>query len=225
MRRIAGGRSDPGALSLQSEHFRYHYRAGDPAVCGDVLLELERHFAALGTYLGFAWPAGRKIDYWKFLDRSDFDAVHPCITPDVTACAPGGAIVSPAAVDRHELVHAYLAPTGLPPPLLLEGVAEGVSCIGTGAADATDTTMIAAMSSADLVNWSADRAHYYAAVRLVRALVDAYGLPALMAVYAALDYQSSAAQIDAAFTAAFGAGLDALWPAARERSFAGGATA
>src|SRR5688500_3633717 len=50
----------------ESEHFRYHLRRDEAVACEEVTDQLERHFAIVRDYLGFSWPAGAKVDYYKF---------------------------------------------------------------------------------------------------------------------------------------------------------------
>src|SRR4051812_41588451 len=87
-----------------SEHFRYHSRTNDDT-CEQVLGDLERHFSLLQAYLGFAWPSGRTVDYFKFLDAADFARNNDC-ERSVDACAvlarESPAIESPRVLDAHE---------------------------------------------------------------------------------------------------------------------------
>jgi hypothetical protein len=64
------GRDLPKDRLWESTHFRYHTRTNDPEPCEAVIVQLERHFELLQGYLGFSWPNGRKVDYYKFLDQA-----------------------------------------------------------------------------------------------------------------------------------------------------------
>lgn len=120
-------RNLPNGTLWESEHFRYHTRSNDSASCESVLHQLERHFEQLHEYLGFAWPTDRKIDYYKFADRTDYFDNSPC-PHDAESCTSDSNVFSPYVLVNHELVHAYLAPLGLPPAFFTEGIASVFSC-------------------------------------------------------------------------------------------------
>src|SRR5262249_47288996 len=128
----------PAVTLGQTAHFDYRARAGDATVCPDVLGTLERHFSVLQAYLGFAWPAGKRVRYDKFSDAADF-AAHAGCPSDAGGCAPQTNVESSQGLDTHELVHAYLYPTGFPPWVLVEGAAVALSCAGRFYADPKPT--------------------------------------------------------------------------------------
>jgi hypothetical protein len=98
----------------ESEHFRYHLRSDEAAACEGVTEQLERHFAIVRDYLGFPWPAGAKVDYYKFRDQLDYARESDC--PEYgSSCVRDGAVLTARILQHHELIHAYLAPLGLPP--------------------------------------------------------------------------------------------------------------
>jgi len=122
-----GGRNLPGDVTWESEHFAYKTRTGEQVACADILATLEDHFQSMQRVIGFDWPQGAKVTYYKFENVVDYKANSDCgATAD--ACAPGTTVETSEAFNPHELVHAYLHETGFPPPLLLEGAAVALSC-------------------------------------------------------------------------------------------------
>jgi hypothetical protein len=108
----------------RSEHVRYFSREADTSVCPAILDELEAHGAVIADALLIDRPV---VTYYKYDGREDFDQHAEC--GDVAlACALNSTARSPKGFDRHELVHAYLAPYGRPPWLLAEGAAVALSC-------------------------------------------------------------------------------------------------
>jgi hypothetical protein len=105
---------------------RYQARAGERSACGDIVGPLEEHFQLMQGVLGFSWPAGRQVTYYKFADAGDLSDNSEC--GDAAACTNGSAVQTALSFNGHELIHAYLAPTGFPPWLILEGVAVALSC-------------------------------------------------------------------------------------------------
>jgi hypothetical protein len=200
----------PSDQSWSSAHFDYHTRLAETRACADVLGPLEQHFATLQAYLGFAWPEGQKVEYEKFVDDADELAHGGC--PDGRAgCAPGTSVLSAAVLDEHELVHAYLYPTGFPPPVLQEGAAEALSC------DALLYTK-PALGPDDLAGLSAvmpdAQVTYGAGAWLVGYLLDQLGPLRFVQLYGMLGHHASTAEMDAAFRAVYGQGLADLWAAA-----------
>ena len=122
-----GGRNLPGDVTWESEHFAYKTRTGEQVACADVLPALEEHFQSMRQTIGFDWPQGAKVTYYKFEDVVDYQANNECGAAG-NACAPGTTVQTSEAFNPHELVHAYLRPTGYPPTLLLEGAAVALSC-------------------------------------------------------------------------------------------------
>jgi hypothetical protein len=108
----------------RSEHVRYFSRETDTAVCPAILDEIEEHGAVIADALLIERTV---VTYYKFDGGEDFDKNSEC--GDIaSACAANATARSPDEFDRHELVHAYLAPYGRPPRLLLEGAAVALSC-------------------------------------------------------------------------------------------------
>ena len=199
----------PREVHWSSAHFDYWTRAAETEACPDILTPLERHFSTLEGYLGFAWPTGTKVSYYKFTDGKDLTAHGDC--PDgAGACAPGTGVESSAGLDTHELVHAYLYRTGFPPAVLVEGAAVALSCAAASYAAPKPTIGWDALAS--LAEGSLDV--YPPGAWLAAYLLDAYGPGPFLNLYASLPHGASAADMDAAFQAGYGKSLAAIWSAA-----------
>jgi hypothetical protein len=108
----------------RSENVRYFSRTGDGDVCPAILGQLEEHGQVIADLLRIERTL---VSYYKFDGLDDFDANADC-GAGAAGCAPNASVRSPAGFDRHELIHAYLAPYGRPPWLLTEGAAVALSC-------------------------------------------------------------------------------------------------
>jgi hypothetical protein len=108
----------------RSENIRYFSRPGDTDVCPAILGQLEEHGQVITELLGLQRTT---VSYYKFDGLDDFESNAEC-GGGVGGCAPNSTVRSPVSFDRHELIHAYLAPYGRPPWLLTEGVAVALSC-------------------------------------------------------------------------------------------------
>lgn len=111
-----------------SEHFRYLSRADDSEVCEPIIDTLEKHFDALQRYLGTPWPAGKRIDYFKFRDADDIVENGPCSSLNASCFFAEVGVHSASAFEQHELIHAYVAAYGDKHRLLEEGMANALSC-------------------------------------------------------------------------------------------------
>ena len=103
---------------------RYFSRAADDTVCPALLDELEEHAQVIGDALGIERPL---VTYYKYADGVDFGANGNCGAGE-SASRVNATVNSTASFDRHELIHAYLGPYGLPPRLFMEGAAVALSC-------------------------------------------------------------------------------------------------
>jgi hypothetical protein len=202
----------PADARWLSEHFDYRTRAADTTTCADVTTTLEEHFSTLNHYLGFTWPAGQRIVYYKFLDSDDFDANSDCPL-EAGGCAKPATVNSPTPLDEHELVHAYLYPTGFPPWILVEGAATALSCTARHYEDpkpdlAWDQLAGVAAPTVDPVSV------YRAGSWLFGYLLDVFGPGPFMTLYGTLAHNASAADMDAAFRQIYGEDLATIWAAA-----------
>jgi hypothetical protein len=204
-----GTADEPAGASWSSEHFEYLTRASDTTVCPDVLQPLEEHFALFENYLGFIWPAGRKVSYEKFADVADYKKHADCPS-DAGACTAESTVFTPSVLDLHELVHAYLWPTGYPPTVLVEGAAETLSCYSVDYVGGPKP----ALSWEQLVNADYTTDAYRTGTWLVSYLVDEFGPQKFMALYARLRHDADAATMDAVVRELYGQGLAEIWAAA-----------
>lgn len=112
---------------VETEHFRYYYRAEDPP-CPMVLERLETHYDILTSYLGVTLPEGQRIHYYKFVDAEDFYANAPCSRGSACYQPSNHKIFTYEQVQTHEMLHAYTMTLGKAPALFSEGIAEALSC-------------------------------------------------------------------------------------------------
>jgi hypothetical protein len=189
-----------------SDHFDYFTRSGDTSTCADVLGPLEEHFALVQGSLGFAWPAGTKVRYYKFLDGADFQSNAGC-PPEAGGCAPQTNVEASDGMDLHELVHAYLYPTGFPPSVLIEGVAVALSCQSVGYPKPT-------VSWDQLATMPRTMDLYAAGAWLVGYLLDVFDPQKFTQLYAALTQSATAQDLATTFQSIYGESLADVWAAA-----------
>jgi hypothetical protein len=209
-----GGENLPSDLRFQTTHFDYLTRATDDTICPDLAGPLEDHFAALQSYLGFGWPAGRKVRYDKFADAADFAANNTCPAGSGGCTSQQSAVESRSGLDTHELVHAYLFPTGYPPRVLVEGVAVALSC--TSAAYAQKPAETWDQLAGDMFSAGDTVTVYQDGAWLVGYLLDQFGPQPFMTLYATAPGNADAATLDAAFRSVYGQSLADIWAAALE---------
>lgn len=199
----------PSDVLWTSSHFSLHARAQDQNVCADALDTLEQHFALLQGMFGLAWPAGRTIHYYKFVDHADFLANAPC--PEGSgACADQSDVYSDEVLQQHELVHSYLWPFGTPPALVTEGTAVALACNRT-----IPETPSLSLAEALLVQDPLRDQHVYdTGGRLVRYLLDQYGPELFIRFYVSLGKHAGIDELDQALRDVFGSGADDIWAAA-----------
>jgi hypothetical protein len=200
----------PASQLGQSTHFEYWARASDTKVCPDVLATLEANFSTLQGYLGFDWPRGARVQYYKFLDAQDFSA-HAGCPKDAGGCARQTNVLTTNAMDTHELVHAYLYPTGAPPLVLVEGAAVALSCTARG----YDKPTLGWEELATVPPFSVDPVTVYSAgAWLVAYLLDELGPQRFISLYGSIGAGATSAELDAAVRRVYGQSLAALWTAA-----------
>lgn len=122
------GESLPTVVLAESEHFVYYARAGEKTVCPDISSALEEHFHLLAAVVPFPWPAGQRVEYFKFADDEDRRANSAC--DEAVACSRGASVQTAIPFHQHELIHAYLSAAGFPPWILIEGAAVALACQG-----------------------------------------------------------------------------------------------
>jgi hypothetical protein len=199
----------PKDLAWTSPHFEYHARSADSDICGEMLGTLEQHFQFVQNLLGFAWPSGRIIKYYKFVDGDDFAAHAPCPS-GAGGCSDGDGVYSNLLFEQHELVHAYLWPAGLPPPVIAEGAAVALAC-NIEIPEAPTLPLRDAISVGIALD---DVRIYETGGRLARYLLDSYGGSAFMQFYVDLHRGMTFAEMDKVAQSVYGASADDLWAAA-----------
>lgn len=201
----------PSNLIWGSAHFDYYARPDDPKPCATLADVFERHFAAIETYLGLAWPVGLKVRYYKFVNETDSTKNSGCRVRG--ACANGNEdVLSYETFHEHELIHAYLLPLGYPPAVFQEGIAVTLAC---------DLAEVGAFSTpiswrdAVLLNDPTNGADVYATGSiLVQHLLRSYGPEPFMRLYGELAHDATPEIVDAAMQRIYGATADQIWVAA-----------
>ena len=203
------GRNLPRDRLWESTHFRYHTRTDDSEPCEAVLVQLERHFELMQGYLGFSWPSGRKVDYYKFRDKADYLSNSGC-PKDSDSCARDSDLMSPHVLQDHELIHTYLASVGMPPAFFVEGVAVVLACDHVFALQNFKPWQDVVTEAFGVKFGRA----YYEGPWFVGYLLDRFGPASFLALYGSLDYGTATADtIAAAFASVYGESLDAVWNA------------
>jgi hypothetical protein len=186
----------------RSEHVRYFTRPGDDTVCPDVLGQVEEHAQVIGDALGIERPL---VTYYKYPHEADFGANAGCGAGAV-ACARNATVSSTDAFDRHELIHAYLAPYGLPPRLFIEGAAVALSCQHYPRPTGSWRDALTADHFSPQL--------YGAGGWLVGYLMRMFRKTWFVNLYGSLQINATADEIDAVFRRIYGMPLDDVWAAA-----------
>jgi hypothetical protein len=205
-----------------SEHFDYRTRPDDP-FCPAVLESAEAHLHSTLAYLMLAWPPGRKVDYYRYRDQQDVSASNPC-GGGHAACAEANSgratLHTWRALDRHELVHAYLAHVGFPHAVYAEGIAELFRC------DSVPDTL-----PAPSPDWQAELlravpghslASYRPASIFVRFLLDRFGPERFVTAYRRSRFGADAAGFAREFQELFDMDLAQAWAEARQVNYPDG---
>ena len=186
----------------RSEHVRYFTRAGDDTVCPAVLAEVEEHSQVIGDALGIERPL---VTYYKYPNEVDFQAYADC-GAGASACARNATVSSTDAFDRHELIHAYLAPYGLPPRLFSEGAAVALSCQHYPRPTGSWRDALTADRFSPQL--------YGAGGWLVSYLMRMFRKTWFVNLYGSLQINATADEIDAVFKRIYSMSLDDVWAAA-----------
>jgi len=195
-----------------SAHFRYFADSDDPGPCSSVTDLLEQHFAAMQSYLGFDWPASKTVDYDKFRDANAFRTNSTCQAPQV-ACESAGTVQSTITFDEHELIHAYLSPSGRAPALFEEGVAvvltwRSMVCNTPANAAAPELSWADAIRIGDP---NTDGRIYLSGARLVAHLLRRYDPHLFMRLYRALPRTATPELVSDQMMSIYGKSGDELW--------------
>jgi hypothetical protein len=202
----------PSEIEWRSEHFVYHARAADGAVCPGVLDQMERHFDTIVAATGLAWPEGRVIHYYKFVDKSDYEAASGC-PRDSSGCAGDGNAYAYEPFHEHELVHAYFEPLGSPPRILSEGVAKVLACSPLDFTSALPDLAAAEREGPveiELYNPERD-APYTLGSLLVSHLIATYGWEAFLDLYRGPWRSRGEAELDQNLQDLYGTSFDSAW--------------
>ncbi|HJX63174.1 MAG TPA: hypothetical protein VJ860_04400 [Polyangia bacterium] len=201
----------PSDVIVESEHFVYQARAGAP-FCPASVAAIEDHFAASQAQLGFAWPTGRRITYYLYRDQTDFAKNAPC--PGTVGCTRVDSrpeIHALLPVDRHELVHAYLAHIGFPHPIYAEGIAGLLYC---DSAAEPIYSYSADWRKQLFLTTNGEFVAYDQASTLVRYLVTKNGPAKFLAAYAQSRHDVNPDTFAEEFSRLFGESIDQVWLAA-----------
>jgi hypothetical protein len=199
----------PNDVVWETRHFVYHTRRDDGSVCEGIVAKLEQHFSAIQEVLGIGWPNGRIIHYYKFITPADLAANSPC-SAGSAACTAQNHVYSYGPFEQHELVHAYLWPLAVPPPVITEGAAVALVCNRT-LPDVPSMSLVDAMRVPSALS---DQRVYDTGGRLVRFLLATFGPASFVRFYSQLGRESSFDTLDQVMQAVYGAGADEIWAAA-----------
>jgi len=192
-------------------HYRYHWLGGD-SVPDDARAYDAESFRIATEFLGLdAASVPAAVDYFKYPDRAIKEEIMG--DPGNAFTLPDGTMHSIFATDRHEIVHVLARPWGLPPALVLEGLAVYLSGAWQGKPVATYAKGLVDggwIALADLLDSNAfrakpDLATYAIAGALVEWMVaQPDGKARLRALYGKVGYSASAADSRRAMEAILG---------------------
>ncbi|WP_437923306.1 hypothetical protein WMF37_30280 [Sorangium sp. So ce291] len=196
-----------GGVTSSSAHFRYHAREGDEHACSDVHAALERHLQRMTSELEIEWPDDAVIDYYKFLDQSDFNEHSRC-SQGGGGCYHRGEVRTRRAFEPHELIHAYVGPHwGQSAPMLNEGLAVALSCSPWGYAQRTRSWQEVFDGVSELSDFD-----YVLAGALVTHLLDEHGgVSKFRELYQSLSPSTPSLYFPQKFKAVYGVELETVW--------------
>jgi len=200
------GDDPPNDVLWESPHFEYFTRTGESYACAPELTLLEENFAVWQTYLGFTWPSGQKVHYYKYLDQQDLEAHSACLHGS-GGCAGGANVESPDSFQTHELIHAYVSFTGSPPSVFIEGLATALACDPTYRI-ADTIPWREAVEATDPIK---QPGVYATGGLLVSYLLRQYGPQPFMRLYQTLGGNAGPDQVDAVVTSIYGVSTDEIW--------------
>jgi hypothetical protein len=190
--------------TLTSEHFRVFSHPDAPATEA-MLSALEVDYRDLHAFLVF--PEGR-IDYHYLSSAEAAASCDPGAASAITGCARGRTIVTDRALDHHELIHAYLAPIGTPPPLFREGVAQGIAC---GPAAPSAKGPLSPWRTTVVLRAAHQSEVYDAGLMLFVYLVKTFGIERFVGYYAEARDTSDPEVFRQQYEAFWGISLDDTW--------------
>ena len=188
-----------------SAHFNYYVREEDNSFCEGLLEVMEQHFSLIQSHLGFEWPAGEKINYYKFLDIDDYQrSTGRDYWANAQERGETTMVLSPEPFHQHELMHAYLYPTGLSFPLLTEGLAETYSRGGRCLFGfPSDISFDDAFHDSEMV--------YVYGCPWAGFLLNTWGAQKILSIYAALPVDASIEEANEQFVSTLGVSAEDTW--------------
>ena len=171
---------------------------------------LEEHWTFWHEQLGLPDLGRADILYSKA--RDDRELIDQAWCPATSAgCTTGTDVRSYLLFDKHELIHAYLGETMLPPvALFAEGAAVAFSCDADGL-----TAPNPPPAWRDVLDPPSDDPQWYSVYptggRLVSRLIMRFGADAFIRFYAAIGTLTDPDAIAEQFQSSFGATLDDVW--------------
>jgi hypothetical protein len=189
---------------LTTTHFRIHVHPDVGAPDDRALERLEGDYRDARTFLKFPDAI---IDYYFFPSAESAGAAcFPGRAAPPSACAKGSSVYSWLFPDHHELIHAYLSAVGSPPPLLREGVAQGIYCGSRSVTGAVPPWQ----SVVDLAAYDQPSV-YDAGLYFFVYLVRMYGIDRFVSYYAQAPFTLDAGAFQSNFESFWGISLDSTW--------------
>ncbi len=215
-----GGGGPHPATVLTSPHFTL-YAYGDAPASEATLDWLEGDYRDARAFLKFPET---HIGYHLFpTAAASGEACYPGSSDPITACArgPGNpSVYTNLPIDHHELLHAYMFGIGVPPPILREGIAQGVSCSPAGPSvmpplpDWRTTATLSATEQPDV---------YAAGLALFVYLTRTHGIDRFVEYYGSARDTRSADVFRQEFEAFWDISLDTAWQEMQAPARPGGA--
>ncbi len=199
----------PDQRVWESEHFLYHTFSDDDSVCEAVLDQLELHFDQNQEFLGFDWPSGKKIEYFKF--RSEEEILNLGTCGEYPACAREGNVYSSETSHRHELTHAYMWREIYAPQFLAEGVATAMNCGAALSAWVPAWEKVVAETTDEYQSNLWQHGAWF-----VGHLLQHYPQGQFLDWYESVERGASALQISEAFEVVYGVSLGEVWSEATQ---------
>lgn len=191
-------------------HVRYHAGADDDS-CSAIAETADWHARSVSAAFGLPLDESVVVDYSKCRNLAALEASQVCPSR-AAACSHGRMTWSSAALDRHELTHAYFSSLPSSHHLFEEGIAEALSCPVPASGAPTPWTSpehAFATRYEDL-----DDRLYAQAGHFVGFLVNRYGPERFVELYRAVEREAELAAVALQFEATYGLELADAWQAA-----------